>query len=64
MNCWEFKKCSYKIACPAFPSNGRKCAIVLGTLHNGEKMDSYNEKLQFCLICDYFRSGYHVKTID
>lgn len=64
MNCWEFKKCDYKDTCPVYPLNGRKCAIVLGTLCNGEVQDSYSDKLERCFKCDYFRSGFHVRTID
>ena len=64
MNCWEFKKCDKKESCPAYPSNGRKCAIVLGTLLNNEKQNSYVDKLMSCPKCDYFRSGFHVDTVD
>ncbi len=64
MNCWEFKRCDDKEICPAFPSNGKKCAIVLGTLCFGEVQDSYSHKLERCYKCDYFRSGFHAKTID
>jgi hypothetical protein len=64
MNCWEFKKCGNKEACPVYPSRGRECALFLGTLCNGEKQDSYSDKLHHCLKCDYFRSEFHVRTVD
>ena len=62
MNCWEFQKCDNKKTCPVFPFNGRKCAIIMGMLCNGEVQDNYGDKLERCFKCDYFRSVFHVKT--
>jgi hypothetical protein len=64
MNCWDFKRCGCREFCSAYPSNGRRCALVLGTLCNGEKQDNFKDKLYHCLKCDFFRSEYHVRYVD
>ena len=64
MDCWDYKRCGIKESCPAYPSNGRKCALVLGTLCHGEQQECYSDKVRHCTACDYFRSEYHVRTID
>jgi len=64
MYCWDFKKCRCREFCPAYPSDGRQCALVLGTLCNDEKQDTFHDKLHHCLKCDFFRSEYHVRCVD
>jgi len=64
MNCWDYKRCGCRDSCPAYPSNGRRCALVIGTLCNDEKQNNFNDKLYHCLKCDFFRSEHHVRFID
>ena len=64
MDCWDYKACGNKERCPAYPSNGRKCALVLGTLCHGERQDGFSDKVNHCISCGFFRSGYHAETID
>ncbi len=64
MNCWEFNKCDRWKSCTVYPSHGRECALILGTLCNGQKQETYNDKIHHCLKCDFFRSVYHVKYVD
>ncbi len=47
-NCWEANKCGRELFCPAYPSNGRVCYAVTGTLCRGRKQGSYLEKIAKC----------------
>ncbi len=65
MNCWEFKKCGRERGgaheaefgpCPAFPSGGRKCAKVAGTMCHGKVAGTFAMKLASCMSCDFYKS--------
>lgn len=69
INCWEFKKCGREQGgsnaknlgiCPAYPDNGRNCAIIAGTLCEGKVQGTFAAKLTECVHCDFFNS-YHYK---
>ena len=70
MNCWDFKKCGREAGgakakqmgvCPAYPSHGRGCARVAGTLCAGVVQGSFATKLGNCLQCDFHKSEYYGK---
>ena len=54
MNCWEYKKCSVKEDCPAFPDFGKICFSIEGTLCGGDVQGKYTEKIQRCRECEFY----------
>lgn len=71
MNCWEFKKCGREGngikttelgVCPAFPTHGRHCARVAGTLCGGVVQGLFATKLANCLKCDYYNSEHYDRS--
>ena len=60
MTCWDFKKCPPETytACPAYPDNGEECWNIPGTLCEDGKLRylDVREKIEHCLVCDYYRS--------
>jgi hypothetical protein len=56
LNCWEFMKCGVDLyqECPAFPTGGRICYMIAGTLCGGEHQGSYAEKSKECMQCDFY----------
>jgi hypothetical protein len=65
MNCWEFKQCGREQGgfnakelgvCPAYPSHGKHCARVTGTLCSGKVAGTFSTKLGSCMSCDFYRS--------
>lgn len=67
MNCWEFMGCSRvdndasseNNTCPAYPSFGKNCARVTGTLCTGQIHGSFAVKLGSCLKCDFYNSQHY-----
>jgi methyl-accepting chemotaxis protein len=59
MNCWEFKKCGKERTCPAYPNNGRQCALVAGTLCGGTVQGNYAKKITNCRLCDFYQSEHY-----
>jgi len=56
-NCWEFLKCGREQGCKAYPSHGRSCFAVTGTLCRGEEQGSYDQKIAKCReTCPFYRS--------
>ncbi len=47
-NCWDATNCGREKMCPAYPSHGRTCFGITGTLCRGEKQGSYLEKISKC----------------
>lgn len=71
MNCWEFKKCGREQGgpnvqefgvCPAYPSHGKHCARVAGTLCGGEVQGGFSTKLINCMQCDYYNTPHYDKA--
>jgi len=56
INCWEFMKCGMDLAqdCPAYPTGGRICYMIAGTLCGGKPQGSYEVKSQECMKCDFY----------
>ncbi|MEI8259166.1 MAG: hypothetical protein WCJ30_26150 [Deltaproteobacteria bacterium] len=72
MDCWEFMGCGREAGgarsaelgdCPASPDCGTDCARVAGTLCGGDGQGSFAEKLANCIVCEFYRSPNHRKTI-
>jgi hypothetical protein len=66
MDCWEFMKCGREKGgaqaatlgvCPAWPDGGTKCAMIAGTLCNGEITGSFAKKIGICMDCKFFNSS-------
>lgn len=53
-NCWEVKGCKVKEDCPAYPSFGKICFSVEGTLCGGEVQGKYAKKIERCRKCDFY----------
>ena len=55
INCWEFKKCGMDLTleCPAYPTGGRICYMLAGTLCGGRPQGKYAEKSRDCMECDF-----------
>lgn len=73
MNCWEFKKCGREKGgvnekslgvCPAYPDNGKDCALVAGTLCGGTVQGTFARKFKDCAECDFYRSCYYNKNLN
>lgn len=47
-NCWESLNCKDKEKCPAYPSFGKTCFSIEGTLCMGTKQGKYLEKANQC----------------
>lgn len=69
MNCWEFMKCGREFGgdkmdelgiCPAWPSNGQKCAYLVGTLCGGEIQGTFSMKIESCKECPFYNSEHHI----
>ncbi len=58
MNCWEFKKCGKDKTggCPAYPSGGRVCYLVAGTMCGGQAQGTYALKINSCRECDFYKA--------
>lgn len=56
INCWEFKQCGMDIVgdCPAYPTGGRICYMLAGTLCGGQRHGGYEQKSQDCMQCDFY----------
>ncbi len=56
INCWESKQCGMDVAreCPAYPTAGRICYMVAGTLCCGEPHLNYEQKAKDCMQCDFY----------
>ncbi len=68
MTCWEFKKCGRERGgahakelgvCPAYPTDGRTCARVAGTLCGGQVQGVFAVKLASCMGCDFYNSRHY-----
>ena len=66
MNCWDFKKCGREAGgakakelgvCPAYPTHGKHCARVAGTLCGGKVQGSFAMKVASCMQCDFYKSA-------
>ena len=74
MNCWEYKKCGRENGgesgegemkpCPAYPSHGKHCARVAGTLCGGMVQGTFASKLVDCMKCDFYKSEHYDKTYN
>ncbi len=40
--------------CPAYPTAGRICYMIAGTLCSGKPHGSYTEKSKECMQCDFY----------
>lgn len=56
-NCWEFMGCGmdHAFECPAYPSGGRICYMLAGTMCNGEPHGNYKQKSRDCVECHFYR---------
>jgi hypothetical protein len=63
VSCWEFKACGREAGgakaaelgvCPAYPTSGRECWFVAGTLCGGRAQGTYAEKLGSCQKCEFY----------
>jgi methyl-accepting chemotaxis protein len=68
LNCWEFKGCgrekggakaAERGVCPAWPDQGRSCAMVDGTFCDGKVQGDFASKVGGCATCDFFKSPHH-----
>lgn len=73
MNCWEFKLCGREAAgvnsgelgvCPAYPDNGKQCAMVVGTLCGGQVQGTYAKKLSGCQECAFYNSEHYLRHLS
>jgi hypothetical protein len=73
MYCWEFKHCGREKGgvkskiegvCPAYPSHGKHCARVVGTMCNGEVIGTFAKKIDDCLECDFYQSEHYDNNFD
>ncbi|HEY3352292.1 MAG TPA: hypothetical protein VGQ83_03520 [Polyangia bacterium] len=64
-SCWEVMACGREAGgarsrelgvCPAWPSHGRSCARVAGTLCDGKVAGTFAQKLASCLSCRFYMS--------
>ncbi len=64
-NCWEFKKCGKDETseCPAFPTAGRICYLVAGTMCGGKVQGMYALKIDNCRECDFYKAVVIDKTL-
>jgi hypothetical protein len=71
MNCWEFKKCGREKngakekelgVCPAYPSHGKHCARIVGTLCGGKVQGAFAAKLSTCMQCEFYKSPNYDKS--
>lgn len=54
--CWEHLRCGRERECAAYPSHGRNCFAVTGTMCRGEKQGTYEEKIQRCReSCEFYK---------
>ncbi len=65
LNCWEFKKCGRERGgakskelgvCLVYPTQGRHCAQVAGSLCGGTVQGTFAKKLFNCSQCDFSRA--------
>ncbi len=63
LKCWEYKKCGKQPGgenvaefghCPAALSPDNSCWFIAGTLCSGKVEGTYAEKIDTCIICDYY----------
>ena len=55
--CWEEKDCHQKEECPAWEfQSGNLCWYMFGTLCNGTREATYEEKIENCRSCNIFKS--------
>lgn len=63
IRCWEYKKCERQPGgsrarelghCPAAYSPDNNCWLVAGTMCSGKIEGTYAQKLDTCIICDYY----------
>jgi hypothetical protein len=68
MDCWEFMECGRELCglkvyelgiCRAYPSDGKRCARIAGTLCGGKVQGTYAMKIFDCLECDFYKSEYY-----
>ena len=68
MDCWEFMECGRELCglkvyelgiCRAYPSDGKRCARIAGTLCGGKIQGTYAMKIFDCLECDFYKSEYY-----
>ncbi|MEJ2100059.1 MAG: chemotaxis protein CheW [Desulfobacterales bacterium] len=52
--CWEVKNCDKK-DCPAYENKDLRCWIISGTFCPDEIQGSFNEKIDACRKCDFYR---------
>jgi len=65
LDCWEFKRCGREEGggkvhelgvCPAYTQGaGDACWLIAGTLCGETVQGTYAQKLETCLICDFFQ---------
>ena len=58
--CWEVMNCGRNVnnemRCPAFPSFGRACWAVAGTMCEGKVLGTFAQKLSDCHRCEFFKT--------
>jgi methyl-accepting chemotaxis protein len=55
-SCWDVMKCGERReTCPAYPTQGRNCFAVTGTMCRGEEQGSYEEKIAKCRACEFYK---------
>ena len=52
-HCWEEKNC-IQDDCPAFKRENEQCWLVSNTLCGNALVESYGDKLSYCMTCDVF----------
>ncbi|MCK5613343.1 response regulator [Candidatus Pacearchaeota archaeon] len=58
INCWDYKRCSFKDVCPAYPDFGDRCAAIVNTVCKGKQQKDIIDKMKCCLVCEYYKSPY------
>jgi signal transduction histidine kinase/HAMP domain-containing protein len=51
--CWQEKNC-IKTDCPGYKREGERCWLLQGTLCGNALIDSYGDKLSYCMNCGVF----------
>ncbi len=68
MNCWEFMQCGREKGgvnaeelgiCPAYPTDGPRCARVAGTFCRSEIQGTFARKHLDCTKCAFYNSAHY-----
>ncbi|WP_353682999.1 two-CW domain-containing protein [Candidatus Aquicultor secundus] len=64
MDCWEFMRCDKgtRLDCAAYPNNGYRCWLDVGTLCGKKIQGIHAKKISACSFCDFYKSM-HVRTL-